>query len=350
MIPVFRKQKQNGVHVVLLDGLMPYRARDPEPGMSTCKRFIDKAVPLAVVVLILVNLVAVIYYPTDTDDPLEETSADPSRVHFQMTESKQLKPLPSLGRQFKTDVVMFVPSPIPWEERRQYVYNQFVKEGWTPSQVVLLFIFGSHTIETKMNVSLTNRPPATNVFVPCRDFGDEPDSTDDTSSTTCKVYEAIRHIVSHYRAKYVWRGADDSYVNLRYFFVHLMPALPTSRLYFGRLRTARMINDDLRLSNQPHLSSLFGLYQFGQYMVGSGYLLSYDVADFIASLKIPPHLTWCEDVMVGMWLNPFQITFMHSSQFVDQPDRRAALGVDYVLIHRMRPDQWARIDDNGRLF
>jgi hypothetical protein len=121
------------------------------------------------------------------------------------------------------------------------------------------------------------------------------------------------------------------------------------------LRTAHTIQDDLLLSNQPHLSALFGLYQFGQYMVGSGYLLSYDVADFIASLKIPPHITWCEDVMVGMWLNPFQfqITCMHSTQFIDQPGHLAASGVesvDYVLIHRMRPDQWARIDDNGRLF
>jgi hypothetical protein len=79
-------------------------------------------------------------------------------------------------------------------------------------------------------------------------------------------------------------------------------------------------------------------------------LLSLDVADFLASLKIPPHLTWCEDIMVGMWLNPFQITFMEFTQFIDQPGQLAATGVDYILIHGMRPDQWASIGQNGQLY
>jgi hypothetical protein len=95
---------------------------------------------------------------------------------------------------------------------------------------------------------------------------------------------------------------------------------------------------------------LFGLHQFGQYMTGCGYLLSFDVADFIASFKTPPHLTWREDVMVDMWLDPFQITFMHSSQFVEQDKRPSGTGTDYILIHRMRHNQWERIAQTGKLF
>jgi hypothetical protein len=254
----------------------------------------------------------------------------------------------------KTEVVMFVPSPIPWEDRRKQVYTQFEREGWTLDKAALLFIVGSRAgemLKDEINTSvITEYPHAVNVIVYCRDQGDEPNNPDDTSGTTCKVYEALKYIVANYTAKYVWRGADDSFVNLPYFFKNVMPTIPSTRLYFGRLRRTDSEETDLLLSSQPRLQELFGIYQFGQYMSGMGYVLSYDVADFIASLKIPPHLTWCEDLMVGMWLNPFQITFMSHPGFHEQGERTADLGVDYVLVHRMTPMQWARIDENGRLY
>ncbi len=80
-------------------------------------------------------------------------------------------------------------------------------------------------------------------------------------------------------------------------------------------------------------------------------MLSFDVADFLALLKIPPHLTWCEDVMVGMWLNPFQVTFMHTPYYIEQNNffNPALPGKDYLVIHYMNPEQWEKIDENGRL-
>jgi hypothetical protein len=105
------------------------------------------------------------------------------------------------------------------------------------------------------------------------------------------VYEALRYISLNYEAKYVWRGADDSYVNLRVFFTK-MPSLPPTRLFYGRLRKPITQVPDLQLSHQPALQDLFGLYQFGQYMYGMGFVMSFDVVDFIGSLKIPPHLNW----------------------------------------------------------
>ena len=254
----------------------------------------------------------------------------------------------SEGEKIQTKVVMFVPSPVPWEARRQHVHAQFEREGWNKSQAVLLFVFGNRSgdnLQDTLNISVVEYPQAVNVVVNCRDYGDEWNSADDSSGTTCKVYKSLKYIVANYVAQYVWRGADDSYVNLKYFFTF---TLPTTRLYFGDLRTMNHIQPDLMLATQPKLAGLFGLRQFGQYMYGSGYVLSFDVADFVASLKIPPHLTWCEDVMIGMWLNPFQIEFRHSPLWTDR--QYASLGVDYILIHRMLPEHWQRIDRQGRLY
>ncbi len=40
---------------------------------------------------------------------------------------------------------------------------------------------------------------------------------------------------------------------------------------------------------------------------------------------------------------------MHSTRFFDQAHSLARDDVDYILIHRMRPDQWDRIGPDGRL-
>lgn len=289
-----------------------------------------------VAILAIVSNISILKYGPALE-PIRE-----DHVRFEMTEA--LPPLKRMTHRIQTQIVMFVPSAIASHTRRKYVQREFTREKWPMNTAILLFIFGNGTLSHTLRTS-----PTTVQIHECADTGDAFDRTDDTSATTCKVYMALRHITSHYKARYVWRGADDSYVNLRYFVHTLMPTLPTSRLYYGRLRTAHTLHSDLLLSSQPRLASLFGLYQFGQYMVGSGYLLSFDVAEFIASLTIPPHLTWCEDVMVGMWLNPFQITFMPSPHFIDQPDEQALQNTDYIVIHRIRPDQWGRIGNDGRL-
>jgi hypothetical protein len=278
---------------------------------------------------------------------------DRSNVLHGAAESIDDYRLPSLhGMKIETKVVMFVPSPVSWEERRRHVYLQFERESWTDEQVILLFVFGNRSGERLLGFVNTSgvvqHPRATNVVVNCRDFGDEFDGIDETSSTTCKVYKSMQYVAANYRAKYVWRGADDSYVNLTHFF-SMMPALPATRLFFGSLRKAQNVQLDLSLFIQPRLAALLGLRQFGQYMFGSGFVLSYDVVDFVASLKIPPHLTWCEDVMVGMWLNPFQIEFRHSPDIIDQYFRLALPGKNYLLIHRMLPEQWAQINSRGWL-
>ena len=278
-------------------------------------------------------------------------------LHSKSEKSDALSNLtvPSMNLKIKTDIVMFVPSPVPWQDRRNFVYNQFVREGWKIEQVALLFIIGSQSGENlrdTVNTSgLVQYPSALNVIVYCRDQGDEFNSADDTSATTCKVYEALKYIAANYEAKYVWRGADDSYLNLRYFFARVMPSIPTTRLFLGRLRRVEVPADDLMLSKQPNLQKLLGIYQFGQYMHGMGFLFSFDVVDFVGSWKIPPHLTWCEDVMVGMWLLPFQINFVDYPGMHDPwsfgPD---VLGKEYLMIHRMQPEQWSRIAENGTLY
>jgi hypothetical protein len=201
---------------------------------------------------------------------------------------------------------------------------------------------------------------STNVYVPCRDVGDERNNANGTSATTCKVFEAVKYVAAHYRAEYVWRVGDDAYFNLAIFFEMVSKNLiPDKRLYLGKLRKPKTLwgrEKDLLLERQPALHDLYGLYKFGQYMLGYGWALSWDVADFLASVKIPPRLTWCEDVIVGFWLNPFDVQFMEINRDweyvlcnVDVCKSAANRRKKFVLIHYMTQSDWDDVYHTGSL-
>ena len=247
----------------------------------------------------------------------------------------------------EVDVVMFVPTPIQWGDRRRPVLKQFLRDQWTNRQAILIFVLGTKTgerLELDLDTSAVEQlPGAQYLFTDCRDFGDEFNNPNGTSSTTCNVYEACVHIAQNYKTKYVWRGADDAYVNLKLFY-RLMPTLPPERLYMGISRQAQTFTQDLLLERQPRLRELFSLYQFGGYMAGASYVLSGDVAEFIGTLEIPPHLTWCEDVMVAMWLNPFRITKL---EMTDLPGYSSG---PPLFVHYMKREWWYAIEQDGSLY
>lgn len=257
-----------------------------------------------------------------------------------------------------TQVVVFVPSPVQWGDRRKFLYNHFVRDGWNSSHVILLFVIGSKTgsqLEADVDTSMvaSEFPPRDNVvyFIsPCRDFGDEENNANGTSSTTCKAYEACKFIAEQYVAQYVWRGAEDSYLNLKYFF-KIMPTLPSTRLYMGALRSVNGDSWDLLLNRQPAIQALLGIQQFGPYMFGMGYLFSYDVAAFIGAWAIPPRDLWCEDVMIGFWLRPFQIQWVDANQLGHIMCLRGALspGISHTVLnmHYVQDQDWANIDNTG---
>jgi len=253
----------------------------------------------------------------------------------------------------KTRVIIFIPSPVSFADRRTFVYQRFLREGWKRSEAIMFFVFGSRTgerLEYEIDVTPVYGEGIEFFISNCRDFGDEFNNPNGTSATTCKVYEAIKYIYRNFEAEFVWRGADDAYLNLKVFF-SLIPELPNSRMWLGRQRPLKNIRkrSDTMLKHQPKLQKLFGIEQFPPYMMGIGYAFSWDVVQHIASWHIPPHQTWCEDVMVGMWLNPFQINRIDRPDLLRNRDHLTGSRQKLLLIHYMHSKDWENIDDEGKL-
>jgi len=250
---------------------------------------------------------------------------------------------PEVTEKINTSIVMFVPTVISWEDRRRSFYKQFDKENWMPSDVILIFVVGTRNgnklLEKADSSGLIKYPKASYHLTPCRDYGDELDNPDGTSSTICKVYEGIKHIVKNFQATWVWRVDNDSYLNLQLFFGSIKHMLPTELLYYGKLQ-----NVPIQQTESVKLP-----FRLGNYMSGAGYLLTFDVATLIASFNIPPHFVSFEDVMMGMWLNPFQIQFLAGGDlFHDLLDGAVESNSDHLLVHRVFDELWDCIDSNGR--
>jgi hypothetical protein len=265
----------------------------------------------------------------------------------------------------RVKVVVFIPTPLQNKERRRFVQNQFSRENWSTDDVVFLWVVGTKTgerLEHNLNTSsIYSEPGMTRnnvVETTCRDYGDEFDNPNGTSATTCKFYEAIKFIHRNFIALYVWRGADDAYLNLKLFF-KLMPSLPKNATWLGQLK-AQQKTWDLSLAKQPKLQELYGLEKFSShFMLGMGFAFTWDIVVLIANWNIPPYLTWCEDVIVGHWLH------FYSIQRLSRPDlfiNRAGSvankwpldgtygNLTVLLLHYTEPQDWDNIDNNGDIY
>jgi Galactosyltransferase len=113
-------------------------------------------------------------------------------------------------------------------------------------------------------------------------------------------------------------------------------------------RTVSLRRDyDMDLSKMPKLHQLYNMAHFPQYMLGIGYAFSWDVVALIASWTMPPHLTWCEDVMVGMWLNIFPITNINRPDLLLNRAMTRRKRVRVILLHYMEERDWPNIADDG---
>jgi hypothetical protein len=264
------------------------------------------------------------------------------------------------------EVVVFIPTPIQWSDRRKRVLKQFRREMRLFRNVHLMFVVGTRDgglLEfeapeiTGMHHEIAmqaQRPHIQYLLTECRDMGDEPRNANGTSSTTCKVYEALRHITTVYEKtppRFVWRGADDAYVDLGVFRKYVAPALQTCRLFAGRMRFPTVGGEpDLELSTEhPELYSLYGLEKFGKYLVGMSFYMSWDVALFIGQSQIPPRHTWCEDIMVSHWLLFYDIDIVDIHMAIPLVHMIHADGEmaswsntehKVLVAHRMNEAQW----------
>lgn len=267
----------------------------------------------------------------------------------------------------QTKVVMWIPTPMEWTHRRKIRTKSFIEDNYSPEFIHLIYFFGYKTgpsLEYNVDLSLiyeeskeySNYSNIHYVYTACRDFGEEYNNANGTSSTTCKGYQAAKHAVKFYDFDYLWRGSEDAYINFKLFFNSVVPFLKTKKnVYLGCIRRSDLEGNpwDLYLSAQPELNKVWQLKEFGSYMSGMGFMLSWSVANLMDKWTIEPHQTWAEDVVFGHWLMPFQIERIHTNDYGWYCGHRDQWNPtncnSQLIVHRMQDEDWTSRDSMGNL-
>ncbi|CAL1376455.1 unnamed protein product [Linum trigynum] len=146
------------------------------------------------------------------------------------------------------------------------------------------------------------------------------------------VFFNIRQQSSHYY-DYVMKADDDVYLRLKPLAMSL-DSLPRHDLYYGFVIPCSSMNP------------------FVEYMSGMGYLLSWDLVEWIASSRIPANDTvGPEDKLVGKWLNiggKAKNRVSNKPAMYDYPGTNGRcsheLIPETIAVHRLKSwDQWLHV-------
>lgn len=244
-------------------------------------------------------------------------------------------------------LLVLVPTVQKWQ-RAQYVRNAYASmkkhpnfcdmSGECPFKVRLMFVVGdpntkttSHTGDT-LTVKASDADPAVESGEPIL-----------VSSTTTKLYLALQWAARCMNCyDYVLRQGDDAHVNLLNLFDRLTKA-PLSGWVLGRFAVNTPVAE-------PWLRQHLMLTTYPPYPYGMGFVMTMDVAEAVAALRMPT-LCYPEDAMFGIWLLGMTVVLENSKAFhnrrdcnVGNKDVRDSCKTTDILTHYMQPADWAEIN------
>lgn len=287
------------------------------------------------------------------------------------------------------DMIITVPSPWTWVERRHDLYQAWIPGDTRTSKTSrLLFpvsplsqppvmderdekLFYSHStnstlvstnIDVLSKLSTTKRMPkrlvdpphlyppssASIISVPCDDYDFE-EIRESNSSTICKVLESICYAVEHYRFDYLARVGDDTYFRWDYFLERIAPTLPQEKLWMGM----RLV--DGKVPQIQYFQNLYHFPTYPPYMSGMGSIITADVAYYLCGFWKTRLMksSFPEDGILGLYLFPLQLNINDSPHFhsrtnpLSRPWRQQPCTNESIMIHYMQHPDWEKMDENG---
>jgi hypothetical protein len=258
-------------------------------------------------------------------------------------------PAPAATQRVRVDIVLVIPNPWPWAARRRAQFEAFlatqrrVRGAFTAK---LIFVMGSETNgpspeEAPEEASARAHPDVHFVSAPaCPDVDESVPSRWDgqmfppiNSSATCKVLEGIAVASERFDFAYLARVDSDAYFRWDYFLRERARALPKTGLYLGSINRIQAVFDNLR--------GVFGSGRFFPFAAGQGWILSPDVARYLAGgYRRSPRLRTVgpEDAAIAFHLWPFSVIPMDSPDFhVTQSKGGKACTAQSLLVHYMTP-------------
>ncbi|XP_060851834.1 beta-1,3-galactosyltransferase 6-like [Rhopalosiphum padi] len=146
---------------------------------------------------------------------------------------------------------------------------------------------------------------------------------------------------------YLLKCDDDSFVNVP-LIVNDLEHMPKQRFYWGYFDGAAPIKD----SGKYKETGWIACNRYLPYALGGGYVLSKDLIIFIVKNRDYLSFFASEDVSVGAWLSPLNITRKHDRRFDTEWCTRGCQNT-YLVTHKVSPEMmrqyWSNIIQTGKL-
>nr|CAG4642680.1 EOG090X0A8N [Evadne anonyx] len=161
------------------------------------------------------------------------------------------------------------------------------------------------------------------------------------------VLAAFKQLHSSYKFNFVLKCDDDSFIQVP-LLLEALTNQPQQHLYWGFFKGGSHVFRQGKWK-EP---SWFLCDTYLPYALGGGYILSYDLVEYLAaSSSLLQHYN-SEDVSVGLWLSPLKINRVHDYRFDTEFKSRGCFN-QYLITHKQSVDNMQEkkknLDDIGKM-
>lgn len=154
------------------------------------------------------------------------------------------------------------------------------------------------------------------------------------------VLAAFKKLHSSYKFNFVLKCDDDSFVQVPN-LVEALTKQPQQRLYWGFFKGGSHVFRQGKWK-EP---GWFLCDTYLPYALGGGYILSYDLVEYlVSSSPLLQHYN-SEDVSVGLWLSPLKINRVHDYRFDTEFKSRGCFN-QYLITHKQSVDDMREKKNN----
>ena len=217
-------------------------------------------------------------------------------------------------------VVLVITGPKYFERRTT------IRETWMSDErkdVILLFSIGTAGLGREEISTLEYENNQHNDLLLLKNFQDS------YFNLTAKVVESFKWVDKNVKTEFIFKADDDTFARMDIIYDELRGKEGTKRLYWGFFDgRARVKQSGQWAEKRWHLCDTYL-----PHARGGGYILSADLVHYIAKNSKYLQMFNSEDVSVGAWLGPLEVTRVHDPRFDTEYMSRGCVN-EYIVTHK----------------
>ncbi|XP_053205182.1 beta-1,3-galactosyltransferase 6-like [Panonychus citri] len=234
------------------------------------------------------------------------------------------------------DLVILIMSAPGYKDRRDAIRESWINLIGSNRSIKYYFVMGT---QSGGNLVLEHLKKEQEKF---NDIIIFPHILDSYSTLSLKLLESLRWTYSRFNYKFILKVDDDSFVRIDKLYDELKSKKADSRtLYWG------YFNGDANIKRQGKWTedNWFLCDKYLPYALGGGYVISHSLVKYIVTNSHLLSLYHNEDVTLGVWLAPLNITRQHDPRF-DTEYKSRGCSNNFLITHKQDTKEMRQKYDN----